>query len=479
MKMKRSEFLRLQLNSSTANVVPTKFYPYLYDMNNAYALVDSSVILGRKKELNKLFNCFLRAKKANVVLLGEHGIGKTAIVQKLVDCIIHRKCPKGLLDHHLIYLDVGKLLANIDNKRFNKMLKEIYNFIAKYNNLIVVIDQIHLTQLDYKIVDFLDTLLTISHVKILGVSTYEDFYDCFEFNTKSRSRFEVITVKEPEPNEIYPMIYKVIENKKAIYGVDISENIVKYIISISGAFYSELCNPALTVDIVEKSMVMTKRKKKKAVTKEIVNLNFDFDYKLYNKMSDEDKEIVAYHEAGHFIVQKMSDNIRNYKSTAISIIPSEDFLGITLFEFEPGKQTSLDENYYIDNIAVDLAGRIAESIYFNSEDRYTSGAHSDLNYATETARRIVTEYGMIEDCGKNMSYLGNLDIITISLLSEDIKNKIDAATHQLISKAETRAKEILNANKDLLERLANELLANEVLDEADLDRICEEVKNSK
>lgn len=137
---------------------------------------------------------------------------------------------------------------------------------------------------------------------------------------------------------------------------------------------------------------------------------------------------------------------------------------------------SCDMEYYIDNIAVDLAGRAAESILQNSDvKRYTSGASEDLISATNTARAIITQFGMLETLGENMAYLGNYDYRDFGLLSETSKEDINTETEKLVKEAMNRAKTILNENIVLLKTLANELLTNEVLDERDLDKICNDV----
>jgi len=475
--MKKINTKRRSQNYSTVNLVPLEYYPYLIDMNNIYAKADSSVILGREKEIRRICNCFLKSKNASTVLLGEHGVGKTVIVQKLVDNVIKKKVPKELIRYHFIYLGVESIIVSLEDKKFAKKLDKMIKFLIGYTNLVIVIEQVHLVQLDYRVSYYFNLLLKQPHVKILGLSTHEEFYQYFEFNKRSRARLEVIPVLEPRADKIYPMICNIVKRLEEYHKVKISEDIIRYIISVSAAFYSEISNPELTINIIEKSMIVARRKHQDTVTKKIVNSNFNFDYELYKKMSKEDKEITAYHEAGHFVVQKMSNNIKNYRTTAITIVPSEDFLGVTLFAFEPEKQTSLNIDYYIDNIAMDLAGRMAEKIYFNSDKRYTSGARSDLNMATETARQIITEFGMIDGCGENMAYLGNQDMTSLFLLSETIRNKIDEATKDLISKSEKRAEEILNQNRNLLDRVAHELIKKEVLDEEDLNRICSEVTN--
>lgn len=464
----------------TLNVVPPNFYPYLMDLNHIYSTADSSVILGRNKEIDRIFNYFLRGTKRNAILLGDHGVGKTAILQKMVARVIHGKCPVQLKYHHFVYLDVQRFIANSNEKRAAKKLKDIMDFITQYNNIVVVIDQVHLVQADYLLSYYFSILVKQSQTCILGLTTEEEFYDYFEYDVKTRARLNVIPIKEPKPEKIYCMIKKVIKKLEEDHHVTISEDLVQYIICVSGAFSTELALPELTVDIVENSMIYAKKEHLKEVTKQVINKNFNFDYNLYNKMRSIDKKIVAYHEAGHFVVGKLSENIRNYKTTAITIVPAEDFLGVTTFQFEPEKQLSCDIDYYIDNIAVDLAGRVAETLLgTNQPKRYTSGANSDLQNATNTARAIITEFGMIENFGENMAFLGNNSFSDFSLLSDENKNQINEETKKLIELAYNRAKKILKDNMPLLDSIARELLNNEVLDEVDLNRICKEVEEGK
>ena len=73
-------------------------------------------------------------------------------------------------------------------------------------------------------------------------------------------------------------------------------------------------------------MIVAKRKHRKEVTKKDINANFNFKYDMYRKMSAEDKKRIAYHETGHFLVNYLSENISNLKTSAITIVPAEDIL---------------------------------------------------------------------------------------------------------------------------------------------------------
>lgn len=208
-------------------------------------------------------------------------------------------------------------------------------------------------------------------------------------------------------------------------------------------FKNEMYNPGLAINLIEKSMIVAKRRKEKVVSRKAVNYNLNLNYEFYRQ------------------------------------VPAEDFLGQTTLCFEDEKQTSMDLDYFIDYMAVDLAGIVAEKIYYGSDDKYTSGGSSDLKHVTETARNVIASCGMVKGRGENMSYLGNLDIENLVMLSDEIKNEIDLSTKELIRRAEERARNILNNNRALLDRIAKELIKNDILDERDLDRICAEVQSEE
>lgn len=375
----------------------------------------------------------------------------------------------------------SKSLSTINGR--DKEINRIYNCLLSglKSKVVLYIDNIHFVECSPIMSYYFSLLVKYPNVKIIGATTEEEYYEYFQVDTKTRAHLESIYINEPKHREISPMIKDVVKGLVSKYNVNISPRLINYVVNVSDAFITELCNPAITLEIIEKAMIVAKRKHRKEVTKEDINTNFNFNYDMYKKMSVDDKKSTAYHEAGHFLVNYLSENISNLKTSAITIVPAEDYLGITTFDFEYEKQINLSKDYFVDNIAVALAGRVAENLLIgeNSSDKYTSGASQDLMDATETARRIITEYGMIDDFGKNMTYFPRGDISDLFLLSEDIKNKIDKETSKLVQEAYTRAEEILKDNFVLLDRIANALLSNDVLDEIDLKQICHDEADKK
>ncbi len=180
-----------------------------------------------------------------------------------------------------------------------------------------------------------------------------------------------------------------------------------------------------------------------------------------NSISLEDREITAYHEAGHALIAKKVN--KNNRVTKVSIIPSTKGMGGFSLNIPKDKmyQTKMD---IINNIKIALAGgRAAEEIIFG-KDNITTGASSDLQKATEMVLALLGSYGMDEEVG-----LINYDIILNSNLNIDIS--LMERARKILDDFYKDTIEILVENKIYLERIAEALLEKENLKENEIDKI--------
>ncbi len=181
-------------------------------------------------------------------------------------------------------------------------------------------------------------------------------------------------------------------------------------------------------------------------------------------MSDAEKKNTAYHEAGHAIVGYL---LHLDPVHMITIVPTgKGALGFTSFRPDADRNQMYKHEYQAE-IAMALAGRAAEEIIFGD---VTSGAYSDIKSATDTAKRMVTMFGMSELLGprrfgtdQNEVFLGR-DFSSNADYSEDTAAQIDREIHVLITEAYARAKELLNSHIDKLHFVARYLLDHEDMD---------------
>jgi cell division protease FtsH len=188
-------------------------------------------------------------------------------------------------------------------------------------------------------------------------------------------------------------------------------------------------------------------------------------------MSDREKELTAYHESGHAVVARF---LKHHDPVhKITIIPRGLRGGYTRF-LPAEDRMYMTRSQYQDAVTSALGGHAAETVVFGE---MSTGVGDDIQRATAIVRKMVKEYGMSERLGPvafgrkhQMIFLGR-DIGEQRDYSEHVGELIDSEIHRLLDEAYTRATAILRQHRDLLDRLARELLGNETLDSPALERI--------
>jgi cell division protease FtsH len=190
-------------------------------------------------------------------------------------------------------------------------------------------------------------------------------------------------------------------------------------------------------------------------------------------MSDHEKRTTAFHEAGHALVAAFIDKADPIHK--VTIIPRGMAMGVTMLLPESDRY-SHDRDYVEAMIAVKMGGRIAEEVILN---QLTTGAHDDLEKATELARKMVCEWGMSEKMGpltfgrrEEQVFLGR-DIARHQDYSEDTAIKIDQEVKRIVEQNYARARTILTEHRPLLEKVAEALLEREVLDAEEVRMLIE------
>ncbi|GAA1787725.1 ATP-dependent zinc metalloprotease FtsH [Agromyces lapidis] len=193
-------------------------------------------------------------------------------------------------------------------------------------------------------------------------------------------------------------------------------------------------------------------------------------------MKDKEKLITAYHEGGHALAAAAM----NYTDpvTKITILPRGRALGYTMVMPLEDKY-SVTRNELLDQLTYAMGGRVAEEIVFHDP---STGASNDIEKATSTARKMVTEYGMSANVGavklgqsQGEVFLGR-DMGHQRDYSEEIAERVDLEVRTLIEQAHDEAWQVLNDNRDILDRLAAELLENETLDHHQIAEIFKDVR---
>ncbi|HBW24011.1 MAG: cell division protein FtsH [Elusimicrobia bacterium GWA2_56_46] len=228
-------------------------------------------------------------------------------------------------------------------------------------------------------------------------------------------------------------------------------------------------------NIINEAAIMAAKKDRKAVEQkdieEAIEKMIAGPQRKSRLISESEKKIVAYHEAGHALVARMlpgSDPVHR-----VSIIPRGPALGYTL-------QLPLEDKYLtskteiLNKLSILLGGRAAEELTFNE---ITTGAHDDLSKVSSYAQKMVMEFGMSEKIGplslkkdESEVFLGR-DIMRQPAYSNETAKNVDDEVKRIVQECFVKTKEILTANKKSLDAIAARLIEKEVIDASEMDAI--------
>lgn len=460
--------------------IPKSLSGCLTILNDKFSENPNCTILGRDNECKEIWKTMMKKTKRNVLLIGEPGVGKSSVVYKLTYDILNGTCPEMFKDFLILSLNVNNLVSGtIYRGQAEERYKDLIELLEDYENLILFIDEIHMIvgagsssseKNDQDFSNALKPILAGDEAIIIGATTTEEYKKTFGMEGALRRRFRNITIKEPKTTEVYAMLKDSIKQLEEFHGVKISKRMVNAIIFYSSCFNYNTKNPDRTKDLIDLSMVTAKMDGKDHVDRESIMKNFDFNFKKFHNMTPAMINEIAYHETGHFIIQRFSGRLTDKEVVAISIIPATDYLGINVFDPTDCEPTS-DKNFFIDKIASCLAGRISEKLFLGVQNN--SGANSDLKTATMLAYDMVTKYGMSTKLGENRIYFNDHNY---KMQTDEVTNMINGEIKNIIDRATERATNLLNEHKDLVKALAEELSKKGMLSKIELEEIIQKYK---
>ena len=229
-------------------------------------------------------------------------------------------------------------------------------------------------------------------------------------------------------------------------------------------------------NLMNEAAILAARKNEKAITNvdlyEAINKVIIGPQKKSRLVTETDKRITAYHEAGHAILARLLPNCDPVHE--VSIIPRGMAAGYTMTRPE-NDDNHLEKNRLLDDIVMTLGGRVAEELIIHD---VSAGASNDISVVTSRARKMVTEWGMSEKLGPvnygdgDQIFLGR-DMQTRANYSETTATLIDSEIQTIIKDAHKKATELLSKNKSLLDTMARLLIERETIYQEEVDLIME------
>ena len=437
---------------------------------------DKNIILGRDKEIEKIFTIFQKMTTKNVILTGKARVGKTAIVDGITERIVKGQCPKEFLNKKVMSLDINGLM---ENTRYVGQVEEKFKMLKTYleqnEDVILFIDEIHniiglgkIEDGSYDFANALKPILTNGKVRVIGATTKKEYDKYIKKDGALARRFELVDVEEPKAKDLYKMLKGKMHQLEEYHNVKVKADIFETVVSEASGYNFNVANPARTVDLLDTSMVIAKNHNKEELDIQSILEIHKENIAKFKKMNKEDLKQIAYHEAGHFVLYKALNS--KWKTvTLVSIIPAADYLGVNVFEKTEG-HTIKNRKEYINEIAEFLAGDIAITLKGYPKN---SGKAIDIQSATEHARMMVLQYGMGKENSETL--LGNLNSysreeqIELEYLSDSQKEELSKQTNEILKKAYTIAEEVLKKEEKRLDVIAEALIERGSLTKREAD----------
>lgn len=237
-------------------------------------------LIGRKFELEHIIQILSRRKKNNPILIGEAGVGKTAIVEGLALAIAEKKVPKNLQNAKIFSLDIAGLLSGTKYRGdFEKRIKEVLEGLQKLPNAILFIDEIHTivgagatgeSHTDFS--NLLKPALSNGTLKCIGATTFMEYKNTFDKNKALSRRFAKINVDEPSQEEAFQILQGLKSKYEDFHKIKISDEVLQQAVIWGKKFFSDKYLPDSAIDLIDElgaSYVLKAKTKKNADIKDL------------------------------------------------------------------------------------------------------------------------------------------------------------------------------------------------------------------
>lgn len=316
-------------------------------------------VIGREKEIKRLIEILCRRTKNNPILIGEAGVGKTAIVEELASRIAIGDVPTKIQNKRIITLDMATVVSGTKYRgEFEERMQKIIKEVSEDGNIILFIDEIHTLvgaggaegAIDAS--NILKPALARGTIKCIGATTTDEYKKYIEEDKALERRFQPITVEEPNTTETINILQKLAPIYEKYHHVTIPTDIIKNIVQLSNQYIFDRHNPDKSIDILDEvsSMVSIKQTK---IQKDIKNLKQQIKEVQKNKnaliLDKEMKKAYTYLKKESKLTSKLNELELTTKN-AKKIITLEDIAkvinqktNIPIYEIIKDNMTSINK----------------------------------------------------------------------------------------------------------------------------------------
>jgi ATP-dependent Clp protease ATP-binding subunit ClpC len=215
-------------------------------------------VIGRDKEVKRIAQILSRKKKNNAVIVGDAGVGKSALVEKLALMVYKGDCPTSLLDKRIVSLDLTSLVAGTKYRgQFEERIKAIINELQQVTNVVVFIDELH-TMVGagnasgaMDAANILKPALARGEIQCIGATTFDEYKKHLEKDAALVRRFQKIILKEPTQDETIEILKNLKSSYETFHKVQYEDNVVETIVKLSNRYITDRQFPDKAIDVLD------------------------------------------------------------------------------------------------------------------------------------------------------------------------------------------------------------------------------------
>jgi len=237
-------------------------------------------VIGRTQEISDMVNVLAKRFKSNVLMVGDPGVGKTAIAEGLAQMIVNRTVPEFLLDHELYSLEIGSLLAGSKYRGdFEEKVRAVLDALITKKNAILFIDEAHTMKgsgsasngaLDFA--NMIKPAITKGNLKVIASTTWEEFYESFEKDRALMRRFYKVSVDEPSQDSTIRILKGLSTRLNDFHSVEITDEAIKASVEGATRYIQDRKNPDKSIDLLDAACAKQRVLENKGaiITKELI-----------------------------------------------------------------------------------------------------------------------------------------------------------------------------------------------------------------
>lgn len=285
-------------------------------------------VIGRHKEVERMVTIVSRRRKNNPLLIGEPGVGKTAIVEGLAARIASQNVPDHLIDTRIIQLDLAAIIAGTKYRgEFEERLKKLIDAIAADSRTIIFIDELHLlvgagsAEGSMDAANLLKPALARGELRLIGATTFDEYKKHIEKDSALARRFQTIITKEPSVQEARAIVRGLRERYQAHHDVVIDDDVLADAVFLADRYIKDRQLPDKAIDVIDEAAAMVRVRhnvtplKARQLASEIEELEADIEAAV----AKEEYETAAVRKSRLLQLQKQQERYAKKRRKTVSL----------------------------------------------------------------------------------------------------------------------------------------------------------------